>query len=112
MSSSGRLTLTFMARCYLGSNAGSNSSLPCSISWTRSRRSPAGRAKISDMPDTLPAVLAETVAARGGEPAYSDRHAADGWRTLTWSEVVGTARNVAGALIDSGVQPGDTVALM
>jgi long-chain acyl-CoA synthetase len=64
------------------------------------------------MTDTLPAVLAETVAARGGEPAYSDRHAAKGWRTLTWAEVVGTARQVAGALIDRGVQPGDTVALM
>jgi long-chain acyl-CoA synthetase len=64
------------------------------------------------MTDTLPAVLAETVAARGGEPAYSDRHAAEGWRTLTWAEVVGTARQVAGALIDRGVQPGDTVALM
>jgi long-chain acyl-CoA synthetase len=64
------------------------------------------------MTDTLPAVLAETVAARGAEPAYSDRHAADGWRTLTWAEVVGAARDVAGALIDRGVQPGDTVALM
>src|SRR5689334_662285 len=64
------------------------------------------------MTETLPAVLAETVAARGDQPAYSDRHAADGWRTLTWSEVVGTATSVAGALIDRGVQPGDTVALM
>jgi long-chain acyl-CoA synthetase len=62
------------------------------------------------VPTTLPAVLARTVASRGDQPAYSDRHA--GGRTLTWSEVVGTARAVAGALIDHGVQPGDTVALM
>lgn len=61
---------------------------------------------------TLPEILAATVAARGGEAAYSDRHAADGWRTLTWAEVVGQAQAVAGALIDRGVQPGDTVALM
>ena len=64
------------------------------------------------MTDTLPAVLSATVAARGSEPAYSDRHADDGWRTMTWSEVVGTARSVAGSLIDHGIQPGDTVALM
>lgn len=64
------------------------------------------------MAETLPEVLAQTVAARGGEPAYSDRHADEGWRTLTWSEVVGSAKSVAGALIDHGVQPGDTVALM
>jgi long-chain acyl-CoA synthetase len=64
------------------------------------------------LPATLPAVLATTVAARGDEPAYSDRHAEDGWRTVTWSEVVGGAKAVAGALIDRGVQPGDTVALM
>ncbi|MCW2674381.1 MAG: hypothetical protein JWP14_2970, partial [Frankiales bacterium] len=38
------------------------------------------------MADTLPEVLARTVAARGQEPAYSDRHAPEGWRTLTWSE--------------------------
>src|SRR3954451_12184209 len=62
------------------------------------------------VPTTLPAVLARTVATRGDQPAYSDRH--EGGRTLTWSEVVGTARAVAGALIDHGVQPGDTVALM
>jgi long-chain acyl-CoA synthetase len=64
------------------------------------------------MADTLPEVLARTVAARGAESAYSDRHAEVGWRTLTWAEVVGSARAVAGALIDRGVQPGDTVALM
>src|SRR4051794_33186355 len=64
------------------------------------------------MTDTLPAVLARTVAARGGEAAYSDRHADEGWRTVTWSEVADSARAVAGALIDAGVQPGDTVALM
>jgi len=61
---------------------------------------------------TLPDILDATVAARGDEPAYSDRHTEEGWRTLTWAEVVGRAKAVAGALIDRGVQPGDTVALM
>lgn len=61
---------------------------------------------------TLPQVLARTVSARGGEAAYSDRHAPDGWRTVTWAEVVGTAKAVAGALVDRGVLPGDTVAIM
>src|SRR4051794_26402949 len=63
-------------------------------------------------PTTLPAVLARTVADRGAEAAYSDRHTAEGWRTLTWAEVMSSAQAVAGALADRGVLPGDTVAIM
>src|SRR5262249_49771664 len=46
-------------------------------------------------------------------PAYSDK--ADGreaWRTLTWQELRDTARVVAAALVERGLEPGRTVAIM
>jgi long-chain acyl-CoA synthetase len=57
--------------------------------------------------------LTATAARYGDQPAYSDR--ADGrdtWRTLTWSEVRDTARALAAALVDRGLEPGQTVAIM
>lgn len=59
--------------------------------------------------------LAETVERYGAEPAYSDRHdVAEGqsWRTLTWTETRELALDVAAALMNAGVGPGETVAIM
>src|SRR5690348_10116605 len=64
---------------------------------------------------TLVHVLADTAQQYGAEPAYSDRHhVAEGesWRTLTWAETRERALDVAAALIELGVAPGDTVAIM
>jgi len=63
---------------------------------------------------TLLTAFADTVAAQGDKPAYSDKIGVDGqgWRTLAWSEVADAARTVAAGLIAYGVQPGDTVAVM
>ncbi|WP_151083242.1 AMP-dependent synthetase/ligase [Nocardioides cynanchi] len=62
---------------------------------------------------TVADALAATVARYGEQPAYSDK--ADGrseWRTLTWQQVYDEARDVAAALVDLGVEPGRTVAIM
>ena len=64
---------------------------------------------------TLVHALADTVHEHGGEPAYSDRHhvaEGDSWRTLTWAETRERALDVAGGLMELGVLPGDTVAIM
>jgi long-chain acyl-CoA synthetase len=63
---------------------------------------------------TLCDALRDTVARAGDDPAYSDRNGDDGngWRTLTWREVRETALDVAHALADAGVRPGDAVAIM
>jgi long-subunit acyl-CoA synthetase (AMP-forming) len=46
-------------------------------------------------------------------PAYSDQaDGRDAWRTLTWSELRETARDVAAALVARGVEAGATVAIM
>ena len=57
--------------------------------------------------------LAATVERYGDRPAYSDK--ADGraeWRTFTWQQMYDAARDVAAALVDAGVEPGRTVAIM
>ncbi|HET6166815.1 MAG TPA: long-chain fatty acid--CoA ligase [Marmoricola sp.] len=63
---------------------------------------------------TLLSAFADTVAAEGDKPAYSDKIGVDGagWRTQTWAELADTARSVAAGLVAYGVQPGDTVAVM
>ncbi|MGY2873740.1 long-chain acyl-CoA synthetase [Marmoricola sp. URHA0025 HA25] len=63
---------------------------------------------------TLLTAFAATVAEEGDKPAYSDKVGIDGagWRTLTWAELAEVARSVAAALVELGVQPGDTVAVM
>ncbi|ABL83117.1 MULTISPECIES: AMP-dependent synthetase/ligase [unclassified Nocardioides] len=64
---------------------------------------------------TLPDALAETASRFADQPAYSDKHeVAEGgsWRTITWTRTRELALDVAAALIDAGVQPGDTVAIM
>jgi long-chain acyl-CoA synthetase len=63
--------------------------------------------------------MARTVAAYGDHPAYSDQAVSTTpagesgtWRTLTWTELHQTARQVAAALIDRGLEAGATVAIM
>jgi long-chain acyl-CoA synthetase len=58
--------------------------------------------------------FAATVEAQGDAPAYSDKIGIEGagWRTLSWRELRETALDLACALVDLGVQPGDRVAIM
>ncbi len=58
--------------------------------------------------------FAASAAARGDEPYLSDKVGIEGpgWRTMTWSDVRRTALDLAAALVDLGVQRGDTVAIM
>ena len=58
--------------------------------------------------------FADTVAEQGDRPAYSDKVGIEGpgWRTLSWSQLRETALDVAAALVDLGVDPGDRVAIM
>lgn len=66
----------------------------------------AGRTLCDNLRDT-----AERV---GDSPAYSDRLGDDrtGWRTLTWHRVRERSLDIAAAMIESGLVPGDTVAIM
>jgi long-chain acyl-CoA synthetase len=67
---------------------------------------------------TLPDALAATVAAYGDHPAYSDKVAPGSsavgteWRTFSWQQMYDAARDLAAALVDAGVEPGRTVAIM
>ncbi|WP_310964643.1 AMP-binding protein [Nocardioides terrisoli] len=63
---------------------------------------------------TIATALARTVADHGGEPAFSDKVGIDGpgWRTLTWQQTRDRGLDVAAALVDLGVAPGDRVAIM
>lgn len=62
---------------------------------------------------TLATAFADTAAREGEAPAYRDRHGdPDGWRTLTWAELRESTLDAASALVDLGVEPGDTVAIM
>jgi long-chain acyl-CoA synthetase len=75
----------------------------------------ADRADIEQLIEgrTVADALAATVAGYGDRPAYSDK--ADGrseWRTYTWQQMYDAAREVAAALVDLGVEPGRTVAIM
>ena len=64
---------------------------------------------------TLVDALTDTVGKYGDQPAYSDKHhvpEGESWRTLTWTQTRELALDIAGGLIDAGVEPGDTVAIM
>ncbi|MET0999304.1 MAG: long-chain fatty acid--CoA ligase [Marmoricola sp.] len=65
---------------------------------------------------TIADAFAETVTAEGDRPAYSDKIGIEpgtpGWRTLSWRELRETGLDIAAALVDLGVQPGDRVAIM
>jgi long-chain acyl-CoA synthetase len=56
--------------------------------------------------------LAATAERWGGEPAYSDRDDGGPWQTITWEQTRQQALELAAALIDLGLQPGERVALM
>lgn len=63
---------------------------------------------------TIATAFAETAERLGDTPAFSDRVGVEGpgWRTLTWAELREQALDLAAALVDLGVQPGDRVAFM
>ena len=65
---------------------------------------------------TVADALAATVERYGDRPAYSDKAVSTGstteWRTFTWQQMYDAARDVAAALVDVGVEPGRTVAIM
>ncbi|MDT0202025.1 AMP-binding protein [Nocardioides sp. AE5] len=66
---------------------------------------------------TLATALQRTVETYGDQPAYSDKVGitspdGTGWRTLTWRETREQALDLAAGLVELGVDPGDTVALM
>jgi long-chain acyl-CoA synthetase len=58
--------------------------------------------------------FADTAAEQGDRPAYSDKIGIDGqgWRTLSWQQLRETALDLAAAMVDLGVRPGDRVAIM
>ncbi|MGN6723069.1 MAG: AMP-dependent synthetase/ligase [Marmoricola sp.] len=74
----------------------------------------AERAKIEERiaGKTLLTAFADTVERMGDQPAYSDQNVGEGWRTLTWNEMRESALDLAAALIDVGVEPGDRVCIM
>jgi long-chain acyl-CoA synthetase len=61
---------------------------------------------------TLCGMLALTAERSGGEPAYSDRDGDGPWQTITWAQTRRHALELAGGLIELGLQPGERVALM
>ena len=58
--------------------------------------------------------FADTVEAQGESPAFSDKIGVEGpgWRTLSWRELREQGLELAAALVELGVQPGDRVAIM
>lgn len=58
--------------------------------------------------------FADTVTRLGDAPAYSDKVGIEGpgWRTLSWSQLREQGLDVAAALVELGVEPGDRVAIM
>ncbi|MGA8247252.1 MAG: AMP-dependent synthetase/ligase [Nocardioides sp.] len=67
---------------------------------------------------TVADALTATVERYGEQPAYSDKVSPgsatvnEEWRTFTWQQMYDAARDVAAALVDAGVEPGRTVAIM
>ncbi|MFL6157979.1 MAG: AMP-dependent synthetase/ligase [Marmoricola sp.] len=63
---------------------------------------------------TIATAFAETVTAQGDNPAYSDKVGVEGdaWRTVSWRELREQGLDVAAALVELGVEPGDRVAMM
>ena len=75
----------------------------------------AERAAIdAQLPPSIAAAFAATTERLGDAPAYSDKVGIEGpgWRTLSWNQLRDQGLDVAAALIDAGVEPGDRVAIM
>jgi long-chain acyl-CoA synthetase len=62
--------------------------------------------------ETVADHLAATAERWGGDPAFSDRDGGGPWQTITWEQTRQQALELAAALIDLGLQPGERVALM
>jgi long-chain acyl-CoA synthetase len=76
------------------------------------QRADIERAAVGDAGQTVADHLAATAERWGGEPAYSDRDDGGPWQTITWEQTRQQALELAAALIDLGLQPGERVALM
>ncbi|MEI2669965.1 MAG: AMP-binding protein [Marmoricola sp.] len=77
------------------------------------RKTPTKISEKIEGPDHSDHARPHRAGTHGDEPAYSDK--ADGrseWRTLTWREVREQVLDVAAALIELGLQPGQTGAIM
>jgi long-chain acyl-CoA synthetase len=57
-------------------------------------------------------LLAQTAEVQGDEPAFSDRDDSGPWQTVTWAQARRQALELAAALADLGLRPGERVALM
>lgn len=62
-------------------------------------------------PDTIPGAFARQASERGADTAFLGR-TESGWQGLTWQQCWQRARAIAAALIELGVQPGQSVALV
>jgi long-chain acyl-CoA synthetase len=76
------------------------------------QRAELERAAGRDAGLTVAGHLAATAERFGGDPAFSDRDGGGPWQTITWEQTRRHALELAAALIDLGLQPGERVALM
>jgi long-chain acyl-CoA synthetase len=76
------------------------------------QRADIERAAVGEAGQTVADHLAATAERWGGEPAFSDREDGGPWQTITWQQTRQQALELAAALIDLGLQPGERVALM
>jgi long-chain acyl-CoA synthetase len=76
------------------------------------QRAEIERAAGGEAGQTVAGHLAATAERWGGEPAFSDRDDGGPWQTITWEQTRRHALELAAALIDLGLQPGERVALM
>jgi long-chain acyl-CoA synthetase len=76
------------------------------------QRAEMERAAGTDEGRTLCDQLAATAERWGDEPAYSDREGGGPWQTISWAQARQQALELAAALVDLGLQPGERVALM
>ena len=61
--------------------------------------------------DSLPQMFFARAGQLGARPRYRYR-TAEGWREVSWAEMAERVLDIAGGLVDSGVAPGDRVALL
>jgi long-chain acyl-CoA synthetase len=76
------------------------------------QRADIERAAGGEAGQTIADHLAATAERWGGEPAFSDRDDGGPWQTITWEQARRHALELAAALIELGLQPGERVALM